>query len=263
VFVVVQQKEKVSVNTPSVSLCAGDSIRLEARGADSYLWTPDTRLTNSGISNPTAFPTTNTTFIVIGKDEHACFSDTAVLNVIVRPKPFVNITDNIVQLLSGSHYQIRSISSEDVQRWQWLPANGLSCSTCPSPVTTVKGNITYTVSVSNSIGCSSEDSITIISLCSHQVLYMPNTFSPNYDGMNDYFFPQSNKDVVIKLFRIYNRWGQAIFEKKNFPANNYTYGWDGKFKNAEQKSDVYVYLMEIECANGNTVIKKGDVSLIR
>jgi len=95
------------------------------------------------------------------------------------------------------------------------------------------------------------------------VLYVPNTFSPNNDGMNDYFFPRSNKGIVIKSLRIYNRWGQAVFQKSSFPANNYTYGWDGKFNNVNQKSDVYVYIMEVECSNGNTVIKKGDVSLIR
>lgn len=263
VKIVVQEKQKVNLAAPPVSSCAGDSIHLLANGADSYLWSPQSCLNNATIANPTAFPTANTTFMVIGKDRNSCFSDTATMNIIVRKKPSVNIADSIVQLLAGSSYQIRAIGSEDVQRWQWLPANDLSCTNCALPTATVKGNVRYTVSVSNALGCTSEDAINLISLCTQEVLYVPNTFSPNNDGMNDYFFPRSNKGVVIKSLRIYNRWGQVVFQKSNFPANNYAYGWDGKFNNATQKSDVYVYIMEVECSNGNTVIRKGDVSLLR
>jgi gliding motility-associated-like protein len=259
----VQEKEDVKVYTSLASLCAGDSVQLQAQGADIYSWTPDASLNNATIANPMAYPAVNTTYIVTGKDRNACFSDTAMLDVIVHPKPFVNIADSIVQVLSGSTYQIQATASEDVRYWKWLPVNDISCFTCPQPVATVKNSIKYTVTVSNGFGCSNEDAINLVSLCSDQVLYVPNTFSPNGDGRNDYFFPRSNKDVFIKSFKIFNRWGQAVFEKMNFPSNNYAYGWNGKFKNADQQSDVYVYLMEVECANGNAVIKKGDVSLVR
>src|SRR4030095_7571186 len=113
-------------------------------------------------------------------------------------------------------------------------------------IANVRNNITYKVSVSNAQGCRNEDAVTLISTCTQQVLFVPNTFSPNHDGMNDYFFPRSNKGILIKNFKIFNRWGQSVFERKNFPANNYVYGWDGTFNNIDQKSDVYVYMMEVE-----------------
>ena len=92
---------------------------------------------------------------------------------------------------------------------------------------------------------------------------MPNTFSPNNDGMNDYFYPRSGSAYTISSLVIFNRWGQKLFEKTNFPSNNYSYGWDGKYMNREQAADVYIYMMELQCTDGKKIIKKGNITLLR
>ncbi len=259
----VQTKEALIVQPNTYSVCQGDSVVLNASGTDNYSWSPSNTLSNATIKNPTAFPLVNTAYMVTGKDSHNCFSDTAAVNVTVNPNPTVNITDSVVQVLTGSTYNILVTASIDAQNFEWLPPTGLSCYTCLQPVATVNKNITYTLNATNEFGCSDSDNITIISVCTGEAIYLPNTFSPNNDGMNDYFYPRSSAGITIKSLTIFNRWGQMIFQKRNFSSNNFTDGWDGKYKNNLQNADVYVYIMELQCEGSSTVIKKGNISLLR
>ena len=95
------------------------------------------------------------------------------------------------------------------------------------------------------------------------MLFRSNTFSPNNDSRNDYFFAQGKGLFTIKSLRIFNRWGVMVFERSNFPANNQSYGWDGKYNGQDQPTDVYVYVMDIMCDNGTVLTYKGNVTLIR
>ncbi|MEP6467524.1 MAG: gliding motility-associated C-terminal domain-containing protein, partial [Parafilimonas sp.] len=107
------------------------------------------------------------------------------------------------------------------------------------------------------------DKISIISVCTNESVFLPNTFSPNNDGMNDYFFPRTGSDINIVSLTIFNRWGQTIFQKRNFSSNNAANGWDGKYKNVLQNPDVYVYIMALQCSGNSVFLKKGNITLIR
>jgi gliding motility-associated-like protein len=263
VVISVQQKQYLSLQPTTIPLCNGDSAQLHASGVDVYSWQPVSGLNNATIADPFAFSASTTTYTVTGSDINNCFTDTASPMVIVNPKPVVNIKDSLVTIASGATYLVQEISSDDVSAWQWLPPTGLSCTNCPQPVATLRNNIVYTLKVSNSAGCTSTDQITFITLCMRDIVYVPNTFSPNRDGVNDYFFPRANAELSIKSLRVYNRWGQIVFEKTNFPANCYSCGWDGRHSNKEQPSDVYIYIMELQCANGIIMQRKGDITLLR
>ena len=67
----------------------------------------------------------------------------------------------------------------------------------------------------------------------------------------------------VKTLKIFNRWGQQIFENSNFSSNDQTAGWNGKFKNELQQSDVYVYIMQMVCSNGTVFNEKGSITLIK
>ena len=263
VSVNVQTKNIVTVQPNSYSICRGDSVVLNGVGTDSYVWSPSNSLSNSTTQNPTAHPLSNTVYTVVGKDINNCFTDTAVANVTVNPSPAVNIIDSSVQILTGSTYTITATTSGDAANPQWLPLSGLSCYSCLQPVATVAKTLTYTLKVSNQFGCVDSDKIIINAICTSESVFIPNTFSPNNDGMNDYFFPRSGSDIPIKSLIIFNRWGQRIFQKQNFSSNNFANGWDGKYKNVLQNPDVYVYVMELQCAGNGTFIKKGNVTLLR
>src|SRR5207244_7932386 len=118
----------------------------------------------------------------------------------------------------GSLYTIKTTSSADVVKWQWTPPTDLSCNNCPQPQARIDKISQYTGTAYNSFGCTATDKIKIESLCNNQVLFIPNTFSPNGDSRNDRFYPRGNGVYAIKSMRIFTKLGQAVFQKLNFAA---------------------------------------------
>jgi gliding motility-associated-like protein len=143
-----------------------------------------------------------------------------------------------------------------------MPVTGLSCINCPNPLATPKSTTKYTVKATNIAGCAVEKNITITVVCKNDVLFMPNTFSPNGDGMNDYFYPRG-KGFTIKSLRIFSRWGDVVFEQSNFAPNNQTLGWNGMYKGKVLQPDVFVFIMQVICDNGQVFTSKGNVTLLR
>ena len=117
--------------------------------------------------------------------------------------------------------------------------------------------------VSNAGGCNASDLLNVIVLCNGANVFIPNTFSPNGDGANEQFYPRGTGLFVIKTARIFNRWGELVFEKYNMKANEAGGGWDGTYKGQKLAPDVFVYMFEIVCDNDAVLLYKGDVALIR
>ena len=114
----------------------------------------------------------------------------------------------------------------------------------------------YEVLVQNICG-SKSDSIEIFDLCDYP-LYMPNAFTPNGDGINDFFkVPALNKNKLIRL-TVYNRWGQVYFQTKDAAL-----GWNGRFKHQEAEGGVYIYYLEMTGLSGHRLSEKGTIMLIR
>lgn len=114
----------------------------------------------------------------------------------------------------------------------------------------------YWASVSNDCG-SVSDTVLVIEQDCNCSLVKPNAFSPNGDGQNDVFHLFSDCEIEINYFRIYNRWGQMLFE-----TNGITVGWDGTCQNIEQPIGTYVYVVGYNNLNGEQ-IEKGDITLLR
>jgi gliding motility-associated-like protein len=119
------------------------------------------------------------------------------------------------------------------------------------------------VAVTDSNGCKSERDITVTVVCNNKNYFIPNTFSPNGDGQNDVFYVRGTSIERIQSIRIFNRWGQAIFERKNFAANDITAGWNGTINGKPADQDVYVYVIEIICENATIIPYRGNVALVR
>ena len=117
--------------------------------------------------------------------------------------------------------------------------------------------------VFNGGGCTSSDLVTVFVLCNGANVFIPNTFSPNGDGANEVFFPRGTGLFTIKSARIFNRWGEVVFEKYNMTPNQASAGWDGTFKGQKLGTDVFIYMFEIICENKTVLIYKGDIALIR
>ena len=126
------------------------------------------------------------------------------------------------------------------------------------------GTSTYGVAVWDQNGCRAEDEITIFVERKRRV-FIPNSFSPNEDGINDVFVINADpKQVkIIKSFKVYNRWGEAMFELYDFQPNNPTFGWNGKHRDEWMNPDVFVYFTEVEFLDGEVVLYRGDFLLLK
>lgn len=261
--VVVTVNQPVTVNvSPSDSVCIGQSVQIIASGAAIYNWTPASGLSNSKIANPMASPTTTTNYQVIGSDNKYCFFDTGYVNITVFNYPSLNVGPDVT-INVGSSYQITGSGSSDIISMAWLPVKGLSCTDCLSPLATPINTTNYVLTAVNNGNCATSDSIRITVVCNDANFFVPNTFSPNGDGVNDVFYVRGKGLNIIPSLTIFNRWGQIVFQKRDFAANDPSAGWDGTINGQKAPIDVYVYTLEIICDNSSLIPFHGNITLIR
>lgn len=147
----------------------------------------------------------------------------------------------------------------------WTPAEGLSCTNCLSPVASPTSNHTYFLEVIDTNGCMAQASINVTFTEPGVDIFVPNAFSPNDDGINDFLtvFANGFSVVQVKQFLIFDRWGGAVFEAFDFLPNNPESGWDGKHKGQLLDGAVFVWLAEVELTDGSTKLLEGEVVLVR
>jgi gliding motility-associated-like protein len=189
-------------------------------------------------------------------------ADTVSQNLTVYPIPTSTVTTPIV-IPAGSSILIPITYSAGVNIFNWAPSNTLDCNTCPNPVATPKGSTTYRVNYTDNNGCRNSDTVRIEVLCSDKNIYIPNTFSPNGDGVNDIFFPRGKGVDRVRSMVIFNRWGNIVYERIGFIPNDPSSGWNGRYKNVTANPDVYTYIIEVICDNNQIIKYRGNISLIR
>ena len=189
-------------------------------------------------------------------------ADTVTRTITVNPLPSIKGPAQIVTPV-GFPVTIPFTYSINTVSYFWTPVINLSCADCSNPTATDTFSTLYKVMATDSNHCVNYDSIYIKTICDEKNYYIPNTFSPNGDGINDVFYPRGRSLYNIQSMRIFNRWGQKVFEKRDFPANTQSEGWDGTFNGRPAAVDAYVYIIEVVCENAQIIALKGDVTLIR
>lgn len=175
--------------------------------------------------------------------------------VYVYPLPVVHLGEDTFLCLRGSPlylYNLYADSTGVVQDRHWSTGD-------TTAMLKVVHAGTYSLTIAaGPIGCSTTDEITINKDC---YIDIPNVFTPNGDGVNDYFFPRQllSRQLTQFSLRIFNRWGQVVFETARTDGR----GWDGKFNNRDQPEGVYVYVIEAELAGSIPEQYEGNVTLIR
>ncbi|WP_276504213.1 gliding motility-associated C-terminal domain-containing protein [Terrimonas pollutisoli] len=243
-------------------VCAGASVNLQASGAVRYEWT------GQGLSQSTgavvkATPASGfVTYTVKAYGANDCFTQTANIVVDVIPLPIVDAGKDTIVMV-GSSFSLLPTYSTDVKEYNWSPSTNLDCISCPFPVAMPREDIPYKITVKNDHHCEASDTRTITLLCNNESVFVPNTFTPNGDGVNDIFYPRGNGIRSVKYLRVYNRWGQLIFEKQNFNTDDKSAGWNGTFKGQPLAPDVYVYTLAMVCDNNQVVETKGNIMIVR
>ena len=182
--------------------------------------------------------------------------------MVGKPTPVTLGKDTTIT--SGSTYQLSLQSANnDIVKWRWSGATGISCATCPTPVVKLSDDACISCTAINQYGCVSSDTICIKTFCPTTELFVPNAFTPDGDGINDKLVLQGKGIRMVKSFRIFNRWGEVVFEKVNFNPGDPAYGWDGKVRGKEASPDVYVYVCEVICEKGLPTIFKGNTAILK
>lgn len=206
--------------------------------------------------------TTAGTFTVtaIATNSTGC-KDTTRQNILIHPLPVVTMP-SVMTIQGGFPQTIPATYSPNTVSWQWTPSTGLSCTTCPNPEANPKMDSWYQVFFTDANGCRNRGDIAVRVTCVNTNVFIPNTFSPNGDGSNDVFFPRGRGLERVKLLRIFNRWGEVVYERRDFPVNDASFGWNGVYKNRPPQADVYVYQAELFCDNGELIRINGNIALV-
>lgn len=259
--VVVKIKTKVVATVgPDKDMCLKDTAQLFVNGGRTYVWSPANGLDNPTSRTPIASPGATTKYKVITY-EGRCIPDTDYVNIKIFPLP--DVTASGAATIIAGNSTILNANGNLIKHFAWEPAESLNCSDCPDPTASPKKTTEYTVKVYTDFGCVDSDKVTIKVLCDESQLFIPNTFTPNGDGQNDVFYPRGTGLDKVRAFRIYNRWGEVVFERTGMPLNDATYAWDGTYKGAVLSPDVFIYVVEALCESGEIMTIKGDVTLIR
>ncbi|WP_296623245.1 FG-GAP-like repeat-containing protein [Marivirga sp.] len=196
-----------------------------------YEWSPAESLDNPNVANPIANPSETTTYQLIAWAGN-CTADTAEVTIRVQSPPEIILTADTT-IGAGDAIQLRASGG---RFYQWKPARGLSDATIANPITNPVRTTTYTVEVLDSLGCFSEKEMTVFV---ENQLFIPNLFTPNNDGQNDFFkiYGAGIKEIEFKVF---TRGGKLLYST-NSVEEAYGQGWDGNYNGNPVESGVYVW----------------------
>lgn len=264
VTITVQQPLKINVQKAD-TICLGQTAEINATGTDNYTWYPTLYIDKPNQSAVKIHPAKDTlmNYMLIGKDNNQCFTDTAYVKIKTYPIPSISVEQNDITVNAGTSFNLKTKSTADVTKWKWSPNKYIDNPNVASPKAVAKESIVYTCVATNEGKCLAREEVKVTVVCNGGNIFVPNTFSPNGDGMNDVFYPRGKGVYTIKSFRIFNRWGEMVFEKTNFQANDASAGWDGMYKGVKQPTDAYVYSIEIMCDNSISVPAKGSITILR
>ena len=247
-------------------LCAGDTLQLSVTNSQpnqqlTYSWQPTAQIISGAITaNPLVSPSQNTTYVVTVLNQIGCtFIDSIQINIL-SALPNVNAIATPDTIVFGDTSQLSLTLSANVASIQWQPDSTLSATTISNPVAFPRNTRTYFVEVADSQGCRKTDTVTVFVVnepCAESNVYIPNAFSPNYDGKNDILYVRGN-GITNLYFAIYDRWGQKVFESRDIAK-----GWDGTFKGKKIDPAVFGYYVEGDCESREKFFKKGNVTLLR
>ncbi len=236
--------------SPDTTICPNDSALIWASGGSTYSWSPENSLSSPNSNQTYAFPETDTEYFVTVSNIDGC-SKTLSTNVLLYSLPEVNILTNSFQNY-GTEVQLNGQSNGISFLWETI--DSVYCQDCLTTFTKPEQTSTYILHVTDENGCVNSDTITIYL---DGVIYVPNTFTPNGDGIND-FFEIKGKEIVTFNLLIFNRWGQLIFESDALNKQ-----WDGTFKNSKVQQDAYIW--KVEFTDNQKQIHKliGHVNVLR
>jgi gliding motility-associated-like protein len=234
-----------------ITICKGERTTLEATGGNTFKWLPSSGLNSDNASRVVASPRETTIYTVDVSYNTYC-GNTATVMVTVNDLPTVYAGRDTT-------YQINDVimlSASGTGNFVWESGEGVDCRTCATTQVYPSRNTCYVVKVTNEEGCEASDEV-CLEIKNDFSVFMPNSFTPNGDGLNDDFrvFGENFEEITLDVF---DRWGQMLFSTHDASS-----GWDGTFKGLACKPDMYVYKLSYKGLDRLMHHQNGHVMLVR
>ena len=254
------------------TICLGDTITISASGGFAYSWDNGLSPTPSVNPNEIIFPTITTTYTVTAVDMNGCRNtDQVTVSVISCNPPVANLTASNTSICINDCIDFTDLTTNSPTNWMWYffganPSNSTNQHPTNICYDTV-GSFNVALVVMNTFGQDSlflSNYITVDSCITPPiqpiitpVVIIPNVLSPNGDGQND-LFKIDGIGIKTVVMKIYNRWGQTVFESSQAKT-----GWNGRTNSGNEVPEgTYFYIINVETIT-NTETFTGSLTLIR
>ncbi|WP_295713481.1 gliding motility-associated C-terminal domain-containing protein [Mucilaginibacter sp.] len=235
--VTVNLKPVITVSN-TATVCKGNSVTISASapGATSYSWSPAAGLSDPASSNPVANPIETTTYAVTVRNANDC-SDTKTVTVNVLGNPSADAGAD-KKIFEGQSVMLNG-AAQNANIFNWTPATGLSDPHVLNPIATPGDDITYLLTVSSAQNCGEATSSVFVKV--YHKIVIPNAFSPNGDGYNDFWDIEALVTYPQSLLTVFNRYGQQVFK-----SIGYDKPWKGTYNGAKLPSGTYYYIIDLK-----------------
>jgi len=255
--ITVDVKNRTTFITPErKTICRGTSVQLNGNNGNAfqYVWSPVLYLSNPVVEKPVANPPFTTVYTLKVSDNICKNDSNFLIPVTVLSAPTVKATKSNDLNCNKPFAQL---NASGATTYTWLPAYAINNDSIANPIANPAITTTYYVYGKDSTICAGIDSIKVIADFKNHGFILPNSFTPNNDGLNDYFGIKYYRDITDLEFIIFNRYGGIVFITNN--ANDY---WDGNYKGKPAGPGYYVYYIKGKTLCGNVEIKD-NVLLLR
>lgn len=234
-------------------ITSGDSTVLNVQPTDRIQWLKD-GLPVSGQTGVRYRANQSGTYQAVLQNSDGCVASTEEKTVLIEtPQPGIRYP--IEYAVSGYPQPLKARTfGIDVE---WSPPTFLNSTSLVTPTFTGNADKLYTIAIETAAGCLTVDT-QLVKVFKEVNFYVPSGFTPNLDGLNDFLKPIPVGIKELKYFRIYNRWGQLVFDLKQDPR-----GWNGTIGGKLQATQVVVWMAEGVGINDRTYKQKGTCVLIR
>ncbi len=250
------QPANVSFSISDTGICQGQTVRLVAlvdSSYENYLWLlGDGSIVQDSTTITHTYLNPATYLINFSATNQYCPSVDTTRELVVLATPRVNLGGDTTICPTGQPIVMQNLASNTAPiKYMWNTGD-------ETPQILVRNSGVFFLQVTNTEGCVGADTMVVLQNC---FLDIPNIFTPNGDGESDYFLPRQMLSKGLRTFKmkIYNRWGQQVFETQQVEGR----GWDGKLSGVEQPVGVYLYFIEATLQNGATEKYDGNLTLLR
>ena len=237
----------------TIEICPGDSVQLVTQKTADWVGSDIDDLQGKMIK---VAPQVQGNYQASYLDDNQCFVEHNFF-VITHPTGSF-VMDSVITIMKGDSIQLIIDPKPDSVKWS--SSNGLSCISCPDPWAKPDSTTIYEVTIFDTSGCPITLRVNILVVpppCDESSIFLPNVFSPNGDNINDVWRLRSHVVDVVEII-VYDRWGEQVFY-----TSNPDFQWDGSHEGEFLKPDVFAYYAQFICLNGETIVLKGNLTLMR